>query len=373
MDTENTIKSCHLTTVHGRYDIRIFVKQCKSLAKQDYFNVALVVADGKGNEVKDNISIYDIGKPIGRVNRILKSTKKLYKKALQLNSEVYHLHDPELIPMGLKLKKKGKKVIFDAHEDFPKQLRSKPYLNGILKRILPVVLKSYEKYAFKKFDYLVGATPYITHKLKQINSNSININNFPIIGELDENTAWEAKKNEISYIGGISTIRGIHQIIDAMSYVSTEVKLNLAGPFSETGLLEKVKQRPGWKKVTYHGVLDRTQVSGILSHSKAGLVTFLNAPNHTDAQPNKMFEYMSVGIPVITSDFPLWKKIVEGNHCGVTVNPENPEEIANAIDKILSDDKLAHQMGKNGKAAVAGKYNWKKEEVKLIEMYNQIC
>lgn len=368
---KKTNKVAHLTSAHTRYDVRIFLKQCKSLAQKGY-DVSLVVADGKGYEVAAGVKIYDVGKLKGRLNRFLRTSRNVYKKAMELGCEIYHLHDPELIPYGLKLRKKGKKVIFDAHEDLPKQLKSKPYLNKLLKKTLPITLKMYENYAFKKFDYLVGATPSITAKLMGINSNSININNFPIIGELDKNVPWNIRKSEISYVGGISTIRGIHQIVDALQYVTTDVKMNLIGGVNEHNLLEKVKQRPGWKKVTYHGILDRVQVSGILSQSKIGIVTFLNAPNHTDAQPNKMFEYMSAGIPIITSNFPLWEEIVEGNRCGVTVNPEDPREIAKAIDNILSNDELAHQMGKNGKAAVLDIYNWKKEEIKLIEMYNHI-
>ena len=101
----------HLTSVHPRYDTRIFLKECTSLAKK--YQVNLVVADGKGDEVKNGVSLYDVGKESGRLNRILKTPKKILKKAIDLDSDIYHLHDPELVFIGLELKKIGKIVIFD--------------------------------------------------------------------------------------------------------------------------------------------------------------------------------------------------------------------------------------------------------------------
>lgn len=363
---------CHLTSVHRRFDIRIFVKECSSLAKIQKFKVSLIVADGIGDETKNDVNIYDVGKPTGRLNRFFKIDKKVYKKALKLNCDIYHIHDPELIPYGLKLKRRGKKVIFDAHEDLPKQLKSKPYLNQFFGELLSFIFGKYEKYAFKKFDAMLGATPYIADKIKKINKNTYNINNFPIIGELDNNEDWYNKKNEICYVGGSSVIRGIYQMVDAMEHVKSDVILNLVGGFNQVNILPNIKERKGWKRINYHGLVGREEVSKIMARSKAGIVTFLGVPNHLDAQPNKMFEYMSAGLPLITSNFPLWEQIVTMNKCGLTVNPENPFAIAKAIDDIIVNNTESIKMGNNGKSAVLNKYNWQQEELKLVNIYNNL-
>lgn len=365
------MKICHLTSAHPRFDIRIFRKQCCSLSKKN--TIYLVVADGIGNELVNNINIIDVGKPISRKDRIFNTPNKVLKAAFDINADIYHLHDPELLFIALKLKENGKKVIFDAHEDLPKQILAKPYLNKLTARILSLFTKYYEKYICSKLDFIVTATPAIRDKFSKFSKNVIDINNYPLLGELTPlDKDWNNIGNEVAYVGGISKIRGIEQIVDSLSLLKTSTKLNLVGSFGEKAIYENIQKSEGWANVNERGQLNRSQVKEVLQSSVAGLVTFLPVPNHIDAQPNKMFEYMSAGIPVIGSNYPLWKSIIEDNNCGICVDPEDPQQIANAIDKLVLNKSLAEQMGKNGIQAVNEKYNWSIEEAKLYKLYDEL-
>lgn len=362
------IKITHLTSAHPRYDIRIFIKECRSLVKLGY-DVSLVVADGKGDEVKDGVSIFDVGISDGRVDRMTRTTRLVFEKAKSLRSDIYHFHDPELIPAGLKLKKLGKKVIFDAHEDVSSQMFSKHYLNVPIRYMLALVFPLYERWSCPKFDAIVTATPFIRDKYFKINDFVIDINNFPMLGELETFTEWHNKEHQVSYIGATAGIRGIREVIRAMELIKSDTRLQIGGLFSEDSIEREVKSFAGWRFVDELGFIDRGGVRSVLERTVAGLVTFHPLPNHIDAQPNKMFEYMSAGIPVIASHFPLWRNIIEGNDCGLCVDPMSPQAIANAIDFLINNPERARQMGENGYKAVQKKYNWGIEEQKLLNLY----
>lgn len=362
----------HLTSVHSRYDTRIFLKECCSL-ENSVNQVSLIVADGKQDEIKNNVSIFDVGISPGRFGRIIKTTQRVFVKAQELNADIYHLHDPELIPIGLKLKKLGKKVIFDSHEDVSKQMMGKPYLNKPTLWVIAKTFATYERWACKQFDAIVTATPFIRDKFLAINSATVDINNFPMLGELSSaSTVWNKKKSDVCYVGGIASIRGIKEIVSALEHVNSGTRLQLAGNFSEKSVEDKIKESPGWQQVDELGFLDRKGVREVLSSSIAGLVTLHPIVNYVDALPVKMFEYMSAGIPVIASNFPLWREIIEGNDCGLCVDPLNPKEIAAAIDFLVCNPERAQQMGKNGQHAVTERYNWGIEEKKFLELYSKL-
>ena len=361
----------HLTSAHPRSDVRIFHKQCKSLSSSKFI-VKLVVADGFGDNENEGVEIIDVGKPRSRIKRMFVSVARIFNQALILDGDIYHLHDPELIPIGLKLLNRGKLVIFDSHEDVPKQLLSKPYLNRFSQIVLSKLFEFYEIYSLKKFSGLIGATPSISKKLAGINDVVVNVNNYPLIDELHLVQNNTALRTQIAYVGAISEIRGIKKLLEALNFIKSDTRLSLAGCFVQKALEVFAKNYHSWSKVKYHGIINRHQVAELLSKSFAGIVTFLPYPNHLDAQPNKMFEYMSAGVPVIGSNFSLWKEIIETNNCGICVDPDDPEQIANAIDYLATHPNEVKRMGQNGISAVRNKYNWSIEEKKLFEFYDLI-
>jgi glycosyltransferase involved in cell wall biosynthesis len=358
----------HLSSAHSRNDTRIFHKQCRSLASQGY-DVTLVVADDQGDEFKDGVKILDVGRLPGRLNRILKTTHRVFNKAVDLDAAVYHLHDPELIPYGLKLKQQQKKVVFDSHEDLPKQLLAKPYLGRLMQRVLPALVTVYERYACRRFNGIVAATPFIREKFLSINRHTVDVNNFPLVGELDAPVPWKEKQNQFCYVGGLTAIRGVREMVRACELLQTPARLSLGGDFSDSALKAEVRGYPGWERVNNLGYLDRAGVREMLRRSVAGLVTLHPVINYRDALPVKMFEYMAAGIPVIASDIPLWRDIVESAGCGLCVDPLDPGAIAGAMDWLLMNPDQACRMGENGRRAVATTYNWSIEEEKLCRFY----
>ncbi|WDR06697.1 glycosyltransferase family 4 protein [Devosia rhodophyticola] len=344
------------------------MKQCRSLAAAGY-QISLVVADGRGGEIKDGVSIIDVGAARGRLKRVTLAAWRIFRQALALDADIYHLHDPELLPIGYLLKRRGKKVIFDVHEDLPRQILGKPYIAPVLRKPISMCIEIVEKFVCRRLDAVFAATPHIRDIFEKNRIRSININNFPMLGELDAAVGWNQKNNEVCYVGGITAIRGISEVVQAFETVASGARLNLVGKFSEPVTEQATKRRAGWQHVNVLGFLDRIAVREVLKRSIAGLVTFKPAPNHIESQPNKMFEYMSAGLPVIASDFPLWREIIAGNDCGVLVDPRDPVAIAAAIDQLVGDPALAQRLGANGRSAVTERYNWSIEEQKLLQFY----
>lgn len=365
----------HITSAHSRDDVRIFLKECTSLAQYGH-EVTLLVADGLGDQLNQTagmVSILDVGRFDGRIKRILKSPRQLLGLARSIRADVFHLHDPELLTIALALQKEGCKVIFDAHEDVPKQILAKHYLHPWTRGAISKVVSVYERYVCSRLSGVVGATPTIRDKFMACAQRIVDVNNFPLLGELDSVDDSLRSGTDICYVGGIATIRGIREIVQAMGHVTHHgARLNLVGSFIEPEVESQLRVSPEWSRVQAWGQQDRTGVRQVLARSNVGLVTLHPTVNYVDALPIKMFEYMAAGIPVIASDFPLWRGIMESAECGVCVDPLDPRAIARAIDDLLADPDRAMKMGENGRRAVLERFNWGIEEQKLLNFYQAL-
>ena len=363
-------KICHLTSAHRSDDTRIYFKECCSLALANY-DIHLV-APNAPDEIKRCIHLHPVHEV--KKNIFLRMTKTVwdvYQNAIKINADIYHFHDPELIPIGLILKVRGKKVIYDVHEDVPRDIFIKDYIPENLKKIISLLIELLENFASKYFDAIVTATPFIKERFLKLGCLTVDVNNYPILQELDPpNLNWEQKDRAVCYIGSIRQDRGILTMLEAID--KTDVKLLLAGNFAYQEHRDKARSMSGWNKVKELGYLNREGVAQTLAKSMAGLVVLHPTVTFLDALPVKMFEYMSAGIPVIYSNFPLWKQIIEDAQCGICVDPLEPTAIAEAIQWIVDHPDRAKQMGENGRRAIHEKYNWSNESIKLLDLYDKL-
>lgn len=364
------MKVCHITSVHPRYDIRIFIKECQALATEHA--VTLIVADSLGDEIKDGVTILDVGKVAGgRLKRMKVTSQVIFSKLLKIHPDVVHFHDPELINIGVKLSKLGIKVIYDVHEDVPKQVMNKHWIPKLIRPLVSKLVEAKERAASARFAGVVCATEIIAKRFKTYNCNTIAIHNFPILAELNQiTTSWDARENSLCYLGSISQTRGILPLVESLAV--SNLKLELAGPFSNSQIEDQIKASNGSNHVNYRGILNRTQVTGLLAKVKVGMVTLLPTPSYVESLPIKLFEYMLAGIPVIASDFELWRPFVLEHNCGLMVDPSDVNAIAKASNFLMNNSEQARQMGENGRKAVLQHYTWENESTKLRAYYSQL-
>lgn len=369
-------KIAHLTSAHLHTDIRIFIKEVQTLACALPQQIVLVVADGKGNKTKtEGPAVYDLGKPnSGRVVRALLCSVRAFLFIRRGKPEIVHFHDPELMPLGLLLKLFGHKVIYDVHEDVPRQIMSKHWIPVILRTPVAVGVSVLECLVGKVFDAIVPATPTIAARFPR--NKTVLVQNFPIKAELvtPKPVPYQSRPHAVAYVGGIANNRGAKEMVMAMGYLgdTSGLSLEMAGVISPDSVGNELRALPAWSLVNYHNHIGRPEVANLLGNVRAGLVLFHPMPNHVDAQPNKMFEYMAAGLPVIASNFPLWRQIIEGAQCGLLVDPLNPQAIADAIRWILEHPVESEAMGQRGRKAVEEAYNWDNEAVKLIVLYKKL-
>lgn len=363
------IKICHMTSAHKRYDVRIFEKECSSLVNAGY-DTTLLVNDNLDNDITNGVKIISTGVvKTSRIKRILLSQKNMKKRALALNAHIYHFHDPELLFVGYWLKKKGKKVIFDCHEDVCEQIKDKDWIPSIFRGTVSSIYKIIQNHVIKRIDVVITVTPHLVEKLEKFNPNTIMVTNYPIV---DENIRERNPKNNICFAGGISAQWCHELIIDALNDIDG-VKYLLAGN-SENNYFSKLKDKSGWKNVEYLGKIDHKEVKELYNKSFAGMaINYSSQAKGIGTLGNtKLFEYMEAELPVICTDYKLWKKVIEENKCGICVKHDNIQEIKNAIDYIKEHKEEAEIMGYNGRKAVLEKFNWAIEEEKLISVYESL-
>lgn len=364
------IRVAHLTSAHSRADVRIFLKECRSLAAAG-FEVFLVVADGQGAASVEGVNIVDVGaRSRSRTGRALSTARRVFAAAQRLRADICHFHDPELMPWGLLLRLAGSQVVYDAHENLPDDVLSKHYLPSAMLRPVSYIAGRLELIGSKRLNAVVAATPDILQRFQATPTLAAGVYNFPLAAELLSMGEWDSRCAQACYVGGISANRGIREIAAAADRCQT--RIILAGPFWDGLTYDQASALPGWSRVEYRGVIPRAGVAEVMARSRVGIVTLLPTASHLNSLPTKLFEYMSAGLAVVASNFALWREIVAETGSGLCVDPRDPAAIAEAIDRLAGDTQFGAECGRNGVRAVAGRFNWATQAQKLLALYEQL-
>lgn len=359
------------STVHRATDDRIFHKQARSLARAGY--EVVVFADARHDRVVDGVRIRALSLPSSRFRRAFASPK-LVCAILKEKAEVHHFHDPELLPAGLLLRLLGKKAIYDAHEDLPKDVLSKLYLPRWLRPFLAALMDPMERLAARAMSGVVTATDSIQRRFP----GSVALHNYPILSYIlptrRPTPPALAESPFVLYSGVISRIRGAVEMRAAVKLLSRRyrVKLRLLGLFHDDAIRDETLQLNARGIVDYRGFMAMREVFYHYHGALAGLVVLHPVRKHLESTPIKMFEYMACGVPIIASDFPLWRRIVHEQGCGLVVDPLNVPQIADAIIYLMKHPEEAKKMGQRGKELVEKKYNWESESKKLLLLYEKV-
>jgi glycosyltransferase involved in cell wall biosynthesis len=366
------IKIVHLTSVHPPFDVRIFYKECVSLAEAGY--EVILVAPHHQDVCTRGVTVRAIPKAGSQIERMTRTVVQVLRQAIAEDASLYHFHDPELIPVGIVLKLLGKRVAYDVHENVPEDMLTKdyipPYWRGWVARMAGAV----EHLGSKWFDGVLAVTPNIGRRFPRDKTEIIR--NFPVAEEFmpSSSSFYGNRPPFLIYAGRISLDRGVTEMVEAMGLLPDRLgaKLLLAGVFTPEALSDHVFKMKGAERIDFRGLLPRSELRDLLGQARIGLALFHPGPNQSDSYPNKLFECMAAGIPVVASDFPMWREIVEGAGCGLLVNPLKARDIAAAIEWLLEHPEEAAAMGRKGMRAVASDFNWAKEAEKLCQFYQRL-
>ncbi len=358
-----------ITSVHPSFDVRIFWKQARSLVANG-FDVKLVAAH-EDPSVTERLGVkclfFQKKKMLFRLERLwyqICFLRLLVKEPPALAI----LHDPELIPLGWALKGLGWRVIFDAHEDLPDQLESKPYISPVLLPFLKVGVQALLKIPGMVFDGVMCATHDIQ---KRFLSRSLVVRNFPLLEEFPVSSV-EKESDLIVYVGGLTRVRGILEIIAAVNLIERPVRLSLAGKWESEKFKDEALELDHKGRVTDLGFLDRDDISSLLAKASVGAVVLKGVRSHVTSLPVKMFEYMACETAVVASNFSYWDDIIYEARCGVSVDPDNVEKIAEAFQLLVENPAKAQEYGRMGRMAVENRFSWDRESVSFLRFVTRI-
>lgn len=369
------LKIIHVTTVHKPTDERIFYKQCLSLVNAG-FNISILTKKEESELIKglDNIAI---SIPSNTIGRFFSNFIRIPIIIIRKRFNFVHLHDPELIPAGLILKLFGKKVIFDFHELVYFQLDIKKISRiSFVKCIIRFTYKTFEGFAVKYFDKLIlaeeGYMDYFKKYYYKYQDKISIIRNYPILDIIENVKPAENNYSKplLIYAGGLSEHRGIFELVEAVGLLTGKVRLLLFGEWDSDLYKNRCMRSQGWKYVHYMGFRPLTEVYSYMKISMLGVALLYPITNYKTSMPVKAYEYMSCKLPMILSNFSTWEEYFKD--FAFFSDPYKPGLISQKINYAIDNLDYAKELGLKGYKAIKEKYSWEKEEIELINLYNEL-
>lgn len=371
------IHVCFVNSAFDRNDALIVYRQGQSLVEAGY-QVSYTLRDGKPNETLNGIEMICLSpKPKSSKERI-RSNSKVFKQFLKkFDADVYQINEPELLHIGLWLKRHGKKVVFNLREWYP-EYYSRRVSNSIMKFLIKFSCEKYLTHVAKKYDAVFNCMPEMRDYIERVMPCKCfyDTPNFPVVNK-DFNLSYEefaARNQIISYFGSIYNISCQEEFLEALAYFPN-AKYTLAGVFYDKDYQQRIESMPAWRQTNFINGFTRDQLPNIINSSIMGHVVKDFSQTETPQGSYsiiKIFETMEAAVPVILAKVPLYEQMVEKYHCGICVRPHSVDDWRYAIGYLLSHRKEAYEMGQNARKAVLQEFSWDSYASGYISIFNKL-
>lgn len=366
------MKICHVTNVHPPFDGRIFHKMASSAASNGH-DVTLVAPHNQ-NETINGVNIIPIKKSSNRIKRLL-DTYKIQSILESVDADIYHFHDPELIPVMRRFHEKcGKKVIYDIHEYYKEVILAKTWIPGFLRKMVSNIAWRNEINACKEFNCTIAATEELSKVYEPYSNRNEFILNFDFKRGIDFTRNEEVKDIDIVHVGTLSPQRMdfILKIVEELNRRGRFYNFFFIGVPNE--LSQSMLTRFSKEQLRYIKVVEKVpfeDVRDFYMRAKIGINYHPLEKRFLVAIPMKIFEYMKYGLAVVTSDLPPMRKFISNGVNGAIVIDNTVDGFANAIEKVMVENKFK-EIGEVNKRLIYEKYNWESESKRLLEIYETL-
>jgi glycosyltransferase involved in cell wall biosynthesis len=369
LSTSPGLAVLHVATNHRWNDNRVNYRECQTLAEHGYAVTLLARGTNVDPPAEGPVDVRAV--PGLRLRgRFFIAPLRAIRLALKLKATIVHLHDADLAVSVPVLRVLRKTVIWDAHEDFPDQVTNSSGGTSLRRLFLRIWAHGAVRLGGMA-SAVVVATEKIAERYPQRKVRIVH--NYPPVDPDEVLPTSAGRANAVVYVGGMSEVRGTHVMVEAVMHADWPVgwKLVVAGS-GDQRLLASLSDPAVADRISFLGQVPPQAARLLLREARVGLVPFQDTPAHRFSLPTKMFEYFEAGLPVVASDFPLWRSIIGVNDCGRLVDQTSPAAVAAAVAEYARDEGLCSRQGGNARRMAVDEYNWAREGRTLVDLYDKL-